>query len=210
MNIIEIPLEHKMFDEEIVGTLDNFIYDEFSLIYTLSEKMVLGFTVFFTDGIDGLEFYLVRHGEKWVKNVFYQIKLDSKANSGFSVYCNNCEKKYCDIGYGLAEIIVRTMLYIMNAPRERTETAKTHNANERKTGSKKKENSIYLLDEIVDYVNENRLTVPKSGNRTITCPCWNVRGHYRHYKSGNTVFVKSYEKGKQKGKAKPKSKVYTV
>ena len=60
------------------------------------------------------------------------------------------------------------------------------------------------------YVNENGLTIAKSGNRAITCPCWSVRGHYRHYKNGNVIFVKSYEKGKEKGKVKPKDKIYTI
>ena len=73
-----------------------------------------------------------------------------------------------------------------------------------------RENKIYLLDEIVDYVNENGLTIAKSGNRAITCPCWEVRGHYRHYKSGKVVFIKNYEKGKEKGKVKPKDKTYTI
>lgn len=54
------------------------------------------------------------------------------------------------------------------------------------------------------------LTIAKSGNRAITCPCWSVRGHYRHYKSGKVVFIKNYEKGKEKGKVKPKDKTYTI
>lgn len=32
----------------------------------------------------------------------------------------------------------------------------------------------------------------------MTCPCWAVRGHYRHYKSGKTVFIKAYTKGKDR------------
>lgn len=28
--------------------------------------------------------------------------------------------------------------------------------------------------------------------------CWDVRGHYRHYKSGKTVFIAPYEKGKDR------------
>lgn len=32
----------------------------------------------------------------------------------------------------------------------------------------------------------------------ITCPCWGVAGHYRHYKNGKTVFIKSYRKGKHR------------
>ena len=38
----------------------------------------------------------------------------------------------------------------------------------------------------------------------ITCPAWGVRGHFRHYKNGKTVFVESYIKGKEKDKYKGK------
>ena len=34
----------------------------------------------------------------------------------------------------------------------------------------------------------------------ITCTCWGVRGHYRHYKNGKVVFIKAYKKGKDKDK----------
>lgn len=35
--------------------------------------------------------------------------------------------------------------------------------------------------------------------RKITCPCWGVRGHYRHYKSGKVIFVNAYQKGRNRG-----------
>lgn len=33
---------------------------------------------------------------------------------------------------------------------------------------------------------------------------WNVRGHYRHYKSGKTVYVNPYTKGSKEGKPVPR------
>lgn len=121
-------------------------------------------------------------------------------------------KKFGDVSCNWADYIYSVMAYIMTTQRERTErpkSAKTFNT--QKVESKRnRENKIYLLDEIVDYVNENGLTIAKSGNRAITCPCWDVRGHYRHYKSGKVVFIKNYEKGKEKGKVKPKDKTYTI
>lgn len=212
MNVIQIPSGHKMFNEEFSGSLENFIYDEFALIYTENDNIILGFTVFFESFFENLEFYLVNYFGEWIEDVGYQIELNDKMNCGYNVYCNKDENKYLEIGHELGGIVLRTMLYIMNAPRERTERPKTSKDQTRKKSESKtnRENKIYLLDEIVDYVNENGLTVDKSSNHTITCPCWGVRGHYRHYKNGNVVFVKSYEKGKEKGKTKPKDKVYTV
>lgn len=37
--------------------------------------------------------------------------------------------------------------------------------------------------------------------REITCPVWTVRGHMRHYKSGKTVYVAPYRKGKERDSA---------
>ena len=34
----------------------------------------------------------------------------------------------------------------------------------------------------------------------ITCPAWGVRGHYRHYRNGKTIFIESYIKGREKAK----------
>lgn len=34
--------------------------------------------------------------------------------------------------------------------------------------------------------------------RSMTCPCWGVIGHMRHYKSGKTVWIKPYRKGKER------------
>ena len=49
----------------------------------------------------------------------------------------------------------------------------------------------------------------KKKRKPITCPCWSVRGHYRHYKSGKTVWVSPYTKGKERGKIEPKKRVYS-
>ena len=97
MNVIQIPFEHKMFKDEISGELENFIYDEFSLIYTKKDDMVLGLTVFFKHKISGTEIYLVRLGAEWIENISYKIELDDKTNSGFVVYCNSFDKKYTEI-----------------------------------------------------------------------------------------------------------------
>lgn len=35
-------------------------------------------------------------------------------------------------------------------------------------------------------------------HRAMNCPCWGVIGHMRHYKSGKTVWIKPYRKGKER------------
>ena len=38
----------------------------------------------------------------------------------------------------------------------------------------------------------------------ITCPCWGVRGHFRHYKNGKVIFIEPHLKGKDKDQYKGK------
>ncbi|MCI8378594.1 MAG: hypothetical protein HFH72_08765 [Lachnospiraceae bacterium] len=216
MNIIEIPLEHELFEKEICGELSNFIYNEFSLIFTLEKEMILGVTVFFqaNDGdISGTQVHLVRHGKEWIKDICYEIKLEENSKHGFNVYCNSFDKKYTDIGYVIVEQVIKVMLYIMTTPREKVTKPKfPKEETERKEirSKTRKENKVYLLDEIVEYINENGLTISQNGTHKINCPCWSVRGHYRHYKSGKVIFVENYKKGKERENKEPKSKTYTV
>lgn len=67
---------------------------------------------------------------------------------------------------------------------------------------------IWLMDDIVQYVSDH--LIEHKGFHKINCPCWEVRGHYRHYKSGKVVFVPSYRKGKQRDTAQPKEHEYYV
>ena len=71
--------------------------------------------------------------------------------------------------------------------------------------NKKDDGVVFLLSDVINYVSCNR-----SGH-TYMCPCWTVRGHFRHYKNGIVKWIDSFEKGKQRGKGKPtKDKIYSV
>lgn len=47
------------------------------------------------------------------------------------------------------------------------------------------------------------------GHHVITCPAWEVRGYYRHYKNGKVIWVDGYTKGKERDKIAPKKKIYS-
>lgn len=51
---------------------------------------------------------------------------------------------------------------------------------------------LRLVDAPVPACNED------AEHRSMTCPCWGVIGHMRHYKSGKTVWIKPYRKGKER------------
>ena len=68
MNVIQVPLENKMFDLEFDGELSNFIYDEFSFLFTNKNKLSLGVTIFFKSDngdISGTEIHLVCLNGNW-------------------------------------------------------------------------------------------------------------------------------------------------
>lgn len=218
MNVINIPFEHKMFQEEICGTLSNFVFDEFSILFTEKDKLALGVKVFFeadNEGdISGTQIHLVRLENEWVKGVCYEIQINDKDQNGLEVYCNSFDKKYLDIGFEISELVIRCMIYIMNTPREVIEKQKqkiNKKSENKKQANNATQNKIYLLDDIVNFVNKNNLTIKStSGCKKITCDCWGVRGHYRHYKSGKVIFIKEYKKGKERENKEPKGKRYYV
>ncbi len=112
-----------------------------------------------------------------------------------------------------AEMILSICNYIMTTKRDKVArqlVSSITRSNEKGNAKANKTKKVYLLDEIVEYVNENSLAVSENGTHKITCPCWSVRGHYRHLKSGKAVFVRSYEKGKDKGNSKAVDKTYIV
>lgn len=65
-------------------------------------------------------------------------------------------------------------------------------------------NKTYLFRDIVRYVNHKK----QKEKHNITCECWGVRGHYRHYKTGKVVFIHEYEKGKKRNEIKANDKTY--
>lgn len=76
---------------------------------------------------------------------------------------------------------------------------------------KKYENRIHdygeeLPTRDIDLCNGIRIVVSKKTNDDDVrnyvrrTECWGVRGHYRHYKNGKTIFINSYSKGKGKTK----------
>jgi hypothetical protein len=71
--------------------------------------------------------------------------------------------------------------------------------------SKSKKKTEYKLFEIIrkyeKHMNHNR--------HNMTCEHWEVKGHFRHYKSGKVVYIKPFSKGKNKN-AKVENRVYSL
>lgn len=214
MNIIEIPINHKMFYEEFQGEIYDFIYDDFGITLKENNKTILGLYVYYKKNLDGTLFQLLIFDNKPIdKDVVFSIYLSEENPNGLEVTCNTNEIKYLNMGHYLAELVTRTICYIMSTNRRRVTKQKgisNINHHNQPRQNKYKNKKIYLLDEIVEYVDENGLSRNKHNGSKIQCPCWSVRGHYRHYKSGKVIFVENYKKGKERDKIEPENKTYTV
>ena len=124
-------------------------------------------------------------------------------------------KRYVKAGYGYGEWVLRALLAIMEKIENREKTVKEIDKNSKARDRNRKKvskenNKIFLLDELVEYVAKNNIYPKHSVHHSIQCPCWSVRGHYRTYKNGRTVFVKPYRKGKKRETAEPKENIYIV
>lgn len=86
---------------------------------------------------------------------------------------------------------------------EETKRRYTNSSGKRNSASKK--DVVYSLTDCIrkyaKHINHCK--------HVFTCEHWEVRGHYRHYKSGKVVYVKPFEKGKNKD-TKLKDKIYTL
>lgn len=217
MNVIDVPVNHKMFGENFAIELNNFIFDEFILTFSNGEEIVSAFEVKYKPLVENTRIYpIVLDGEAVGDDVGYEIHLNLEKER-IDVMCTTDDPKFLNIGFDIGELVLTVIAYIMSDKRSKTQKqrhSKTkHDVHAKKlepTITTERNDKIFLLDEIVEYVDEQGLTAQPTGTHTITCPCWGVRGHYRHYKSGKTVFVKAFKKGKDRETAEPQDKIYTV
>lgn len=195
--------------------IDKFIYDSFMMVLSPNEYAQTGllFEIATNNG---------NPNECFCKATFVDLEKGQEVYIGEFNWSVNGEyatveiyekdRKYEEAYVNWASNIYAIMSYIMTTERKRVKKQRpVQMANSKKKHKAKSKNkSIYLLSEIVDYVNDNGLLIKPSGNHKITCPCWSVRGHYRTYKSGKKVFVRPFEKGRERGKAAPKQHTYVV
>ena len=207
-------------DEELKNNvIQNFIYDSFTMVVTKNEysNIALIFDIATNQGNPNdcscrVTMLNESTGNYEIATEFNWLITEEKIETRYRYEKDN--DIFGDVSCDWADYLYSVMSYIMTTPREKVTKSmkKTIDLNKRKENKKAdyKENKIYLLNEIVEYVNENGLTDKPAGTREIQCTCWTVRGHYRHYKGGKVVFVKNYIKGKDRENLMPKDKIYTV
>lgn len=81
----------------------------------------------------------------------------------------------------------------------RKETIEIAKQESRKGKSKKKSAKRNLVKVRTIYeLKEGAVISEETGKIEYTCPCWTVRGHWRHLKDGRKVWVRPYRKGKDR------------
>lgn len=198
------------------GTEKDFIFDNFKLhINSLVHKQ-LRYKIKLEDGLVKGE--LKRIDDNGNEIVIRWILSDGEyKNSYIKAVCfingMPAEKEYNKAVLDEVRHLTALLDGIMNIPRgkEVRKADRKGSGNEFKNKGRNYEpKTVFLLDDIVEYINEKGLSRANNAHNAMSCPCWSVRGHYRHYKSGKVVFVKEYKKGKDRANAQPKDKTYTV
>lgn len=54
------------------------------------------------------------------------------------------------------------------------------------------------FDDLIVYDKPKKIISAFKKNHVVRCELWPVRGHWRHYKSGKTVFIEAFHKGKKR------------
>ena len=67
-----------------------------------------------------------------------------------------------------------------------------------------KERELFLLKDIIEYVTIH----PNKSSIKYRCECCGVRGHFRHYETGQVIFIHPFKKGKKRDILEPKSNTY--
>lgn len=89
---------------------------------------------------------------------------------------------------------------------ERQEKAHAGTKSKKKNGDSKAKTDSNVVKTVkinnikIKTVNSKLITKIKSKKIHRIAGCWEVRGHFRHYKTGKVVYIKPYEKGKDSHK----------
>ena len=192
----------------------NFILDEFKLNFFDSswgnvETIVkINKNIIFNGYAYRGKINLIKYSDRYEHDKAYNMEYVS--DDGICFAYAGCDGDQYDRGYYIDRIMCQIIKLLED--RQRKEIKSVRKCYDYKRKNDLEENNdngkVFLLSDICNYF----YIEPKNEKRKnkINCPCWSVRGHYRHYKSGKVVFIKNYEKGKEKGKVKPKDKTYTI
>lgn len=127
---------------------------------------------------------------------------------------NNNGFQFDGQGYGMTQemiegvfaIYLGILCYISKKARERIERVSPMVTRQERENYEYQERECFLLNDIVKYVSIH----PNRKSIQYRCECWGVRGHIRHLKNGDMIFIKPFKKGRKRDVLEPKSKTYLL
>lgn len=229
--IIEEKEVAKIREYEVEHWFENFIFNEFELIAKIESGKII-YKVFINGDVHKVYYRMINPrsyqdcefsfttkedgGVTFVESPsgdFVKMFTEQLVNK-FGKIKNNDELFELLLQYFVMEanFITSAKQYIMNESYKRTKQIKEVSRRNNVEPKSNRENNRsgktqvqFLLNDIVEYVSHNRRKF------NITCECWGVRGHFRHYKNGNIVWIPSYEKGKKRNtNSVVQNKIYKI
>ena len=214
-------------DYENAHYFENFVFNDFKLIVKHEEYKVI-YNIHINKNVNEVNYRMIANGTyKDCKFIFtedergweYIEKPNGELIDDYIEALCKAKKSDDEIVESLSraysleiDFIILVKQYIMNESykrsviqKESTKQVKTEVSDSNKNTTKQKTSAQYLLKSIIEYISCNRRKF------NITCECWNVRGHFRHYKNGKVTWVTPYEKGKKRNSSvDTHNKVYKI
>lgn len=204
----KIPQITDKFDKNILET--GFIFNEFVFSFTdICDSVPVFHVAVNIDTQYKVLHFAVRKGLKDLQYVFYY---DLMRGPVFGAYHDMLGPEEEEAAADVLSCVLDSIMYIMEQAYNKNVYYKKHpeekpeadlSASNKATRNRK--NKIYLLDDIIIYGASHSTDII---TKHYKCPCWQVRGFYRHLKSGKTIWVKPFQKGWNRKKEKPKDSIY--
>lgn len=186
------------FDNGVVQLEGKALFVFFACEYSGEEKSEIGKTGFVIHALSGNKEVVWYFG---ISEVYYNVEktIDwyvEPLNEWCKEYWKNLSQEQIIFGYAYKSILVLDQIQ-RKAIKSKKKIIKVQSDIERKfknsNGNCVKSSVIRLSDGIeYQYFHEYKDIRPYNRHTEA----WEVKGHYRHYKSGKVVFVKPYKKGK--------------
>lgn len=217
-----IIVTEKDLNEKIIGYeesihFDNFIFNDFRVILKRSDFKVV-YKVHIENNINEVLYRMIKDGSyqeckfSFAENEEGWNLVETPNGDLIDTYIENMSKKngktsstqsvvdfLSDLMRMEISFIVKLKQYIMNESYKRITIQKEGRKAVKSSDSQTERKSYtrkpvvqFLLGDIIEYVGCNKRSFK------IACECWNVRGHFRHYKDGKVVWIAGYEKGKKR------------
>ena len=82
--------------------------------------------------------------------------------------------------------------------RKETLTITRQSSKSNKGKKKSTKRNVIKIERTIYELREGAVVSDTTGRIEYTCPCWTVRGHWRHLRDGRKVWVRPYRKGKDR------------